>query len=654
MPILEFVTANLVVLVSALSVVRCVRWRGVVHSGVVATTWYFSQIVCSILFVGIVLQSINETTVLAINIVILVAVFALSVRIGPPLTMSDIQTAWQDFVAHVREVFSTAWVVVLASLMLADIGWMAIIGFLYPVYDYDGQAYHLVGVTTWLQAGRFALQNLEIWSNVYPQDTETFYAWLILFLHRDWLVNTGQIFYAVGGVLAVIGIARLCGLGRAASVGAGTLFFLTPIVIAQLTTNYVDVAFASLVLVAFYFIFRYYRDPALSHILFFGLAAGLMLGSKSSGVSFLGIDCVILLGIVAYHHRTRLRRISATYIATSVALVVVPVVLLGTFWYIRTWAVYGNPIYPFSFTVMNHTVFTGLGSVQALIVDPLVPRSILGQPLWKQLLISWTNEPPHIVTAAGSSNANIYVVDQRLGGFGPQWLVLELPALVAYAMYAVRKQRGVFLVFLLPFVALFLLQPASWWTRYVLFIVAPGAVGLACALERLRPKFARVGVQVVAVTLVLISVYVSSTQGSFSIVQFVGALNAAEQNTTLGYWNPAYAWVDTIPSGSHVGWVYAPDHWQIYPLYGAQLENKVFPIDMQYQIGFTNPPVTKIRFFAELQSDQIDYLFTEVGTDEAGWADADPSEFHLIDHTGNNRVYKVTLGASPALGSSQG
>lgn len=635
MPVLECVVANLLVIVGALSIVRCFQWRGLVHAGVMAATWYFSQIVFSILFAGIILQSINASTVLVINLAMTGALLGIALRWGTPLSAARVEARWQEFARHMRGVYQCAWVFTIALLMLFEFVWMGFLGVIYPTYDYDGLAYHMVSVVTWLQTGNFSVTRLSVWSNVYPMDVETFYTWLVLFLHRGVLANTGQLFFALGGVLAVIGIGRLCGLGRPAALGAGGLFLLTPILIAQLTTNYVDVAFASLVLMSFYFALRYLQEPALSHLLFFGLAAGLTLGSKSSAISFLGADSVVLVGAFIYHRRTQLKAIKGTYVAAGISLVLVPVVLLGTFWYIRTWVTYANPVYPYSVILGHRTIFAGWGSVQALIMDPLTPAIVLHKPFFEQVAISWLNEPPHL-NVQGSPYT--YMYDQRLGGFGPQWILLEFPALIAYVAYAARNRRDILFAFLLPFFLCFLVQPAMWWTRYVLFFVAPGAIALAYFLGQLRPLIFRIALQAATVGLVLVSLYVSSAQGYFSISTVVGALSAVEHNTTAAYWFPQFAWVDTVIPGSHIGWVPSPNHWQVYPMFGSTLENRVFVIDATDQTGFMK----------QLRAYKVTYLYAEANTKQARWAGNDGAEFHLIDRTDSNRVYKVTLLATPS------
>lgn len=625
--VLEFVVANLLVIIGALSVVRCLRWRGMLYAGAVATVWYFSQVVFSLLFAGVVLRSLTSGVVLAVNVVIMVAVLCVARRWGRPFDRKALVLGWHTFVGHLREVFHEWWVAVLVVLALADAMWLAVLGFVYPTYGYDAVNYHLVGPATWLQTGTFSFEPFEVWSNVYPQDVETYFTWLILFLRNDVLVNMGQLVFALGGMLAVIGIARLCGLRRPAAVGAGCLFFLTPILIAQVTTNYVDVAFASLVILAFYFVLSYAREPKLQHLFFFGLAAGLTLGSKSSAVSFVGVDCVVLVGAAIYH-----RKLNVPYLARGVALVLVPLLLLGVFWYVRAWVGYGNPIYPVTVSVLGHTIFAGQGSVQSIILSGVNdPSAVAGKPLWQQMWTSWSNDPVLKLQFG-------YTYDQRLGGFGPQWLLLEVPALLAYGVYTARKQRTVLLAFLVPCVVVFLAQPALWWSRFVLFLVAPGAIALAFFLERSRPAVFRVGVQVVALVFVLASFYASSLRGDYSKGYVVGAVQAMRGNLDEGFWFSEDRWVNAVPAGSRIGWVKATLTYNIFALYGPSLQNRVYAL----------PETSAADFFAQVQADKITYLFTGGETPAARWAAADPQEFHIVstfrDVAGNtSAVYKVTL-----------
>lgn len=625
MPVIAFLGANLLVLLGALSVVRCLRWRGVVHAGLVAATWYFSQVVFSILFAGVVLQRLASGPVLLTNAVLTLALLAIGQRFGRRLERKWLAQGWREFVIHVREVCRVWWVAVLGGLALAEMLWTAFLGYIFPVYGYDSVAYHLVGVATWLQSGTFSVEPFETWSNVYPQDVEAYFTWLIVFLHNDVLANMGQLVFALGGTLAVIGIARLCGLGRPAAVGAGSLFFLTPILLEQVTTNYVDVAFASLFLISFYFVLRYLREPAFAHLLCFGLAAGLALGSKSSAVSFIAVECVVLVGAALYH-----RKLTPAYLAKGVALLAFPMLLLGLFWYVRAWVLYGNPIYPFTVSLLHHTIFQGRGSVADIILGGNTPNLVKGKPFFEQVISSWTNDPPHKLV---SGAPYVYTYDQHLGGFGPQWLLLEFPALLAYGLYTLRKQRDVFFAFLLPFAVVFLVQPAMWWTRYVLFIVAPGAIALAFFLQWLKPRPLRLALQLATIVLVLVGLYITTFEGMYAPSNVAAAMRAHSTNATATYWFGDYQWVNHVPAGAHIGWVNTPDHWAIYPLFGATLANRVYPVGSATEAGF----------FAQLKADGITYLFAEKGTPYARWADADPQEFHLV--AGTNRVYQVTLTA---------
>src|SRR5258708_1704177 len=163
--------------------------------------------------------------------------------------------------------------------------WLSVAALIVPPYDWDGLAYHLLAVVTWIQAGKFAFSPHMSNVNFYPFNTELIYDWLAIFPHNGSLVRLGQMIFVVGGMLGLAGICRLFGLSKPIASSAGCLFFLTPIVLAQVNIAYVDVALASMVIVCFYFVLRYAQDGAWQTLLMAGSSGGVELGMHGSAVA---------------------------------------------------------------------------------------------------------------------------------------------------------------------------------------------------------------------------------------------------------------------------------------------------------------------------------------------------------------------------------
>jgi hypothetical protein len=642
MKIFEFIIANIIVILGAIAFTRCFRIVGILEGLMSTFAWYVAQIIGTLLLAGGLLGQLNAIALLLINLVVSAGLFGLSLKIGSPLSRDAFIQYSHRWNLVIRELFATSWSYIMLILVIVEVIWLGLIAVIEPPHAYDGVTYHLVAMTTWLQAGHFAINpNYFIYSNAYPFNTELMFTWLVIFLHSAALVDLGQLILSFGGMLGLASICRTLGLKPGISCAAGALYLFAPIVLAQAATSYVDVGFASMFLLFFAFAFRYMYTLKPFSLFLAGICAGITLGMKASSAAYISITVVALIIRVALYHYKSFEMFEwkpfllkiGRFLSVFLGIFVVPLLLLGTYWYLRDWVIYGNPTYPLTFTIFGHTLFPGLGSVQSIILaDSNVPPIIRGQSWWYQVFISWTSDPP--LKDGFNQFKGQYLVDQHLGGFGVQWTYLEFPALIIFSVYTFLKERMAFWYFIFPFVAIFLLQPGNWWSRYTIFFIAPGIVAICYGAQHIRWWGGREFLKGSAVLLSLISIFFATTQGFFAAPFVASILSTPKVEWTYGrIIDSEFLWVDAIPNGSRIG-TPAPDgeHYAFFPLFGSRLENKVYIITAQ----------SKDEFEQIAQADHIQYYFTLSGTTDAQWADEDPTHFRLIDTTRNNRVYEVS------------
>ncbi len=201
----------------------------------------------------------------------------------------------------------------------------------------------------------------QIFTNVYPFNGELTFAWPAVLLQSDVLVNLGQIPFALMGAAGTAVIARTVGVRRSGAVVAASLFLLSPVVAQQMAVPYVDLALAGSFLAAFAFLLRGLQSLGLLqgaspsqrqsrlvvvYLTLTGIAAGVGVGSKESGLAYLGVLSLVVVGaLVAAWARGLLRPAPALRL---VAALVVPVLLLGTSWYTRNLIEHRNPLYPWN------------------------------------------------------------------------------------------------------------------------------------------------------------------------------------------------------------------------------------------------------------------------------------------------------------------
>ncbi|HEV2086936.1 MAG TPA: hypothetical protein VGR21_01365, partial [Cryptosporangiaceae bacterium] len=103
---------------------------------------------------------------------------------------------------------------VLGLLVLGQYLWRLAIALRFPALDYDGNAYHLISVDTWVQAGAVTHTPQVIFADVFPQNSELVTAWSATFLHSTSLSGLTQFLFAALGTAAVVGIASNAGATR--------------------------------------------------------------------------------------------------------------------------------------------------------------------------------------------------------------------------------------------------------------------------------------------------------------------------------------------------------------------------------------------------------------------------------------------------------
>ncbi|MFI6445071.1 hypothetical protein [Kitasatospora sp. NPDC050543] len=376
-----------------------------------------------------------------------------------------------------------------ALLMAAQYAWRFALGaFVLPV-EWDGMWYHLVGPGLWIQQGYIGHTPAAFWSDVYPQGQEVIGAWPGVFLHTlHWSWAAGIPFVLLG-FSATVSLALRCGARRHHALIGGFGFLGIPAVLAQSATSYVDVAAATTAAAAFQFVLAVRAPgtgapPTLRPLWLAGLALAVATSVKPSNL--LTVGCVAVVAAVQAvaaalrQHGGAGPQEPGRGVAVRAALVRLPVLgcalllpslLLSSYWYLRTWLAHGNPFFPF--TMLG---FSGRGTVQELIMDGNTPQPILGHAtLVGRVWESWT-------TPAGAG----FSYDERLGGLGGAWLWVLFPAVLAALVLFVRRRRWApVFALMLPMAVMAAASPGPWWARYTLYLPILGGACLAALLTAL-------------------------------------------------------------------------------------------------------------------------------------------------------------------------
>ena len=356
-------------------------------------------------------------------------------------------------VVRPRELVTRATAPLVAAAVVA-LGVAVLAAFWLPVWQWDALGYHLPFVNFALVAGSLdGVPSDMPYVSTYPHNVEMLMIALRAMLPDDRLVDLAQVPFGLLGGAATAGIARRVGASRPVALASGAAWILAPAVFLQLPTDYVDVACASFLLTAIYFVLTASQswparaDHARRALVLSGLALGLYLGTKPNAPLSASVVAALILALGV---RSRER---------AAALAALALVAVGSETFVANALRYGNPVWPVRVHVGPYTL-PGTENIQYLLDSGAMAPHLHGS-LLSRIVRSWTSltSPP--------------VFDMRIGGFG----AIVLAAIPAAVVTLVRRKDAV----ACGAVVATVLSPDSSVARYVM---AFPAIVLALASPR--------------------------------------------------------------------------------------------------------------------------------------------------------------------------
>jgi hypothetical protein len=572
-----------------------------------------AQIILTEMLLGIVLKKLYATPLFILNVSISLVILILAVVIRKPVFsvasgtnpgrknsviswhLTDVFKELNDKINQFFNILKNDWILLtIFILFFFCFGYLLFIGYLFPPYAWDALLYHLPTVGFILQSGAIEqiLYNQLIYTfiNIFPKNIDLFFLWNVIFLKSSTIVDLSQLFFTVAGMLAVYSMAIKLKIKKTLAIYSAFLFFFAPVIILQSTANYVDLSVSVLFLIAINFIIHdTHEELSLTknksmvlrrrniRVFLAGLTAGILLGSKGSGPLFVAALSILFLFVelkrrfsLNFQENTppvkrhfALKKIVARY----AVYFIVPVILLGSYWYIRNWVNYDNPIYPFRVTLFGKTLFKGI-LTEILHSDPIVKNlSPFVRPFYVWL-----------------ENVEYYSYASELSGFGPLWFILFLPGIVFSTFLVIWKKKYDFLFIAVTVMFVFLFHPNNWNTRYVIFIFGLGSLAFGSMVD----YFGKRGkiLQFLALLLVIYTffasnsphvtpekikefVHLSANKRTLAQMEEPYVLNKTQRGN-YGLW----AWISSnVSAGETLVYTFTPT--LIGPLWNSNFSNKI-------------------------------------------------------------------------------
>jgi hypothetical protein len=553
--VLTFVLANALVLTGAALAVGELRLGGALDRVIAFFTLAFAQIVATLLFAGVVLRRLEPGVVLGLNVAVAAVLLGLRIR-RTGLAYERAPSLLPRRRLDASLVLQSPWLAALLALAGAQAIWRIFAAWVLPPSGFDALWYHLTTVGWWLQSSRIDGNPLVLWSDVYPSDGELLFTWPGLFLRSDTFVDAAQLPLAVLGALAVAGIARTVGLSAKSAAAAGALFFLSPIVLVEASAAYVDLVFASSFLVGLHFLARAFAERPVDRRMLFlaGVGGGLALGSKYVG----GLYCAVLaVSLFAWLVR---RQTPPRVAAIALLVFLLPMLALGSYWYIRNWLNHGSPVYPYGQQPLR-PYLSGPAGCQGLCLGDVLHQ-------WHQDHVPWVS-------------FHRFHVDLARGGLGPLWSYVAAPLAAFVLVHALFRSPQLLWSLFLPVLAAVALQPYRWWSRFTIVLLAVGTVAVVYVLERLPPRLAG-ATKILCLALVILGLSYSTP--ATSVFDAVG--KPSSERTSASVSPPWFAWVDRLGDGSRIAADTSTEAgpgagaliWYFFPLFGDRFQHRVFPL----------------------------------------------------------------------------
>lgn len=212
-------------------------------------------------------------------------------------------------------------------LLLAPVALLVLV----PVYARDDTIYHMVVPRLTALAGRLPLDPYNVNSN-FPKlfEMPLVVSELSGGALSPFLVN---LCFLVALAMAFARFAaRHFDVPRGGGLALGVVLALTPALVHQVSSAYVEVFFTLLVLLSFHHLLVVVETQSRTHWLLAMVCAGLACATKYLGLLYFGY--IAAVGFLTLHSRRSL------YTGVALGLVV------AAPWYVRNWIALGNPCYP--------------------------------------------------------------------------------------------------------------------------------------------------------------------------------------------------------------------------------------------------------------------------------------------------------------------
>lgn len=244
--------------------------------------------------------------------------------------------------ARRNPVLALCWILLVSYVLLHAFLFI----YLAPPLTFDALTYHLSKVAQWVHSGSLYLPNLPVKRVFWPSGMELLNCWWAVFPHSELLIELPGLYFHMLATLAIYALARNMALGRRPSAYAALLFAATPAVVGHGSSCLTDLPTAAF----FYILLAIWTFPGFDEMdiarrwLVSGMVLSLAVGVKPT-IIFM-VPGLILASVPFLNRKTLASTSRVFMMPASLWLAFALALFVGSFWYFRNIARFGNPLYP--------------------------------------------------------------------------------------------------------------------------------------------------------------------------------------------------------------------------------------------------------------------------------------------------------------------
>lgn len=246
--------------------------------------------------------------------------------------------------------------------VVAIAGWglfsFALTALLEPSTLVDTLVYHMPMVVKWTQRGNLMpiqVMGSDIANSYFPGNGELLYLWAFLPFENDFLVRFVSVFTWLIMGFAFYRLGLQVGSSRDSTFIVVLVSLFSPLILSQATEMTLDMTSAAVLALVLSNLFEFQDEANFGALITFSISLGVFVGIKYSGPAY-ALYLILSFGWFLLQEASEMPLSRLLLMFLSFGLVAS---FVGGYWYIRNWALTGNPIYPVQVSVLGHVLFNG-------------------------------------------------------------------------------------------------------------------------------------------------------------------------------------------------------------------------------------------------------------------------------------------------------